>query len=131
MIWLLILLAGDVQPNLGPMSQENAFLLSILHCNIRSIRNRLDFIRNEFLDFNIICSTETHLNYIITNDNLDLSDSFEKPYRKNRTSHGREILVYLNKDLVHSRITDIEANCNQSIWVKLVVNSDIYLIGTF
>ena len=88
-------------------------------------------IRNEFLDFNIICSTETHLNYIITNDNLDLSDSFEKPYRKNRTSHGREILVYLNKDLVHSRITDIEANCNQSIWVKLVVNSDIYLIGTF
>ena len=130
-IWLLILLAGDVQLNPGPISQENAFLLSILHCNVRSIRNKLDFIRNEFLDFNIICFTETHLNYIITNDFLDLSDSFDEPYRKDRTSHGGGILVYLNKDLVHSRITDLEAYCNESIWVKIVVNSDIYLVGTF
>ena len=52
----LILLAGDVQLNPGPIEQENAFLLSILHCNVRSIRNKLDFIRNEFLDFNIILS---------------------------------------------------------------------------
>ena len=53
-IWLLILLDGDVQLNPGPISQENAFLLSILHCNVRSIRNKLNFIRNEFLDFNTI-----------------------------------------------------------------------------
>ena len=53
-IWLLILLAGDVQLNPGPISQENAFLLSILHCKVRSIRNKLDFIRNECLDFNIM-----------------------------------------------------------------------------
>ena len=130
-IWLLILLAGDVQLNPGPISQENAFLLSILHCKVRSIRNKLDFIRNECLDFNIICFTETHLNYIITNDFLDLSDSFDEPYRKDRTSHGGGILVYLNKDIVHSRITDLEAFCNESIWVKIVVNSDIYLTGTF
>ena len=39
-IWLLILLAGNVQLIPGPMSQENPFLLSILHCNIRSIRNK-------------------------------------------------------------------------------------------
>ena len=91
----------------------------------------MDFIRNECLDFNIICFTETHLNYIITNDFLDLSDSFDEPYRNDRTSHGGRILVYLNKDLVHSRSTDLEAFCNESIWVKIVVNSDIYLIGTF
>ena len=74
-------------------------------------------------------------NYIFecyrSNDFLDLSDSFDEPYRKDRTSHGGGILVYLNKDLVHSRITDLEAYCNESIWVKIVVNSDIYLIGTF
>ena len=54
---------------------------------------------------------------------------FDEPYIKDRTSHGGGILVYLNKDLVHSRITDLEAFCNESIWVKIVVNSDIYLIG--
>ena len=91
----------------------------------------MDFIRNEFLDFNIICFTETHLNYIITNDFLDLSDSFDEPYRKDRTRHEGGILVDLNKDLVHSRITDLEAHCSESIWVKIDVNSDIYLICTF
>ena len=44
-------------------------------------------------------------------------------------AHNRK--EYLNKDLVHSRIADLEAYCNESIWVKLIVNSDIYLIGTF
>ena len=38
----------------------------------------------------------------------------------------------MNKDLVHSRITDLEAYCNESIWEKkIVVNSNIYLIGIF
>ena len=130
LIWLLILLAGDVQPNPSPMSQENIFLLLKLHCNTRSIWNQMDFVKDEFLDFNI-CFTGTHLNYTITNDFFNLSDSFDEPYRKDRTSHGGGILVHLNKDLVHSRITDLEAYCNESIWVKLVVNYDIYLIGTF
>ena len=32
---------------------------------------------------------------------------------------------------MYSRITDLEAYCNESIKAKLVVNSDKYLIGTF
>ena len=62
---------------------------------------------------------------------MDLSDSFDEPNRKDRTSHEGGIIVYLNKDHVHTRITDLEAYFNESIWVKIVANSDIYLIGTF
>ena len=50
-----------------------------------------------------------------------------------KTEQATEVgfLYNLNKDIVHSRITDLEAYCYESIWVKIVVNSDIYLTGTF
>ena len=91
----------------------------------------MDFIKDEFLDSNIISFTETHLNFIIKNDCFNLSDSFDESYRNGRTSHGGRMLVYLNKDLVPSRIIDLEAYCNESIWLNKVVNSDKYLTGTF
>ena len=130
-IWLLILQAGDVELNPGPNVSDRTSLLSLLHCNIRSIRNKLNFIRDEFLDFNVLCFTETHLNESFTQENLYLSDSFDEPYRKDRTNHGGGILVYLNKDLVHSRVAGLERYCNESIWVKTAVKSEVYLIGFF
>ena len=102
-----------------------------MHCNIRRVRNKLNFIRDEFLDFNILCFTETHLNNVVKDDFLCLSDSFDTPYRKDRTSHGDGILVYLNKDLVHSRVADLEVYCNEPVWVKVIINTGLYLIGTF
>ena len=83
-------------------------MLSLLHCNIRSIRNKLNFIREEFLDFNVLCFTEAHLNECITQENLFLSNSFDEPYRKDRTNHDGGILVYLNKNLAHPRVADLE-----------------------
>ena len=115
----------------GPIVSGKTYLLSLLHCNIRSIRNKLNFIREEFLDCNVLCFTETHLNESITQENLFLSDSLDEPYSKDRTNHGGGILVYLNKDLVHSRVADLQGYCNESIWVKIFVKSEVYLIGVF
>ena len=129
LVLLLILQAGDVERNPGPLSSGKSLLLSILHCNIRSVRNTLNFIRDEFLDFNILCFTETHLNNVVKDDFLCLSDSFDTPYRKDRTSHGGGILVYL--DLVHSRVADLGVYSNESVWVKVIINTELYLIGTF
>ena len=91
----------------------------------------MNFIRDNFLDFNILCFTETHLNDVITDDFLYLSDSFDIPYRKERTNRGGGILVYLNKDLTHSRVTDLEGYCSESIWVKICLNSEVIFVGTF
>ena len=61
----LILLAGDVAENSGPDAESDSPTalnsLSILHLNIRSIRNKLDFIMDNFSDLDIFCFTEPHL----------------------------------------------------------------------
>ena len=59
LLLFLILEAGDVEKNPGPNTTEHS--LSITHSNIRSIRNKFDFITEYFLDFDILCFTETHL----------------------------------------------------------------------
>ena len=54
---MLLLQAGDIETNSGP---ENRYDLSIVHLNIRSIRNKIEYITDNLLDFNILCFTETH-----------------------------------------------------------------------
>ncbi len=56
----LLLLAGDIELNPGP-TNDSGGCLSIMHQNIRSIRNKMDYIKDNFLDFDILCFTETHL----------------------------------------------------------------------
>ena len=58
-ISILLLLASDIEQNPGPPN----FLsdLSVLHLNIRSIRNKMEYIIDNFLDFDILCVSETHL----------------------------------------------------------------------
>ena len=42
---MVLLQAGDVETNPGP---ENLYDLSVLHLNIRSIRNKIDYITTIF-----------------------------------------------------------------------------------
>ena len=50
---LLLLSAGDVERN--PGQDQTTEDLSILQLNIRRIRNKLDFIKDNFMDSNILC----------------------------------------------------------------------------
>ncbi len=68
MLPMLILLSGDVAKNPGPNVDTEC--LSILHLNIRSIRNKLPYIENTFTEFDILCFTETHLSSDISTDTL-------------------------------------------------------------
>ncbi|MCG8113297.1 MAG: endonuclease/exonuclease/phosphatase family protein, partial [Candidatus Thiodiazotropha taylori] len=126
---LLVLEAYDVEVNPGP--ENNISDLSILHLNIRSIRNKLDFINNNLLDFDILCFSETHLDGQIPVDALLLSDNFDSPYRRDRTNHGGGVMVYINSELIHNRRTDLEIYCNESLWVELKIHNLNYLVGLF
>ena len=84
-MFLLLLQAGDIETNPGP---ENGYELSIMHLNIRSIRNKLDFILDNFSEFNILCFSETHLDNNVPTEMLFLSNLYSAPYRKDRTNHG-------------------------------------------
>ena len=83
---LLLLEAGDIEMNPGPNIINNS--LSILHSIIRSIRNKLDCITEIFLDFDILCFTESHLDANITTESLIMSSKYDIPYRIDRTNHG-------------------------------------------
>ena len=66
-IHLILILSGDVDLTPGPQVSE--YCLSILHSNIHSIRNKTDYIMDHFLDFDILCFTESHLdNNVLTTD---------------------------------------------------------------
>ena len=112
-IFMLVLLSGDIELNPGPDLNDGS--VSILHCNTRSIRNKLDYIRDNFLDFEILCFTETHLDFTVPTDTILLSDSYDTPYRKDRTNHGGGILTYVSNQIIHKHRPDLEIFCQESI----------------
>ena len=126
---LLLLEAGDVERNPGPNTIKNS--LSILHCNIRSIRNKLDYITENLLDFDILCFSESHLDANTSTESLIMSSKYDIPYRKDRTNHGGGLLMYLSCELAHTLVSGLETFWNESLWVEIKVNRDIYLIGLF
>ena len=127
-ILLLLLQAGDIEINPGP---ENVHELSILHLNIRSIRNKLDLILDNFSDFNILCFSETHLDDNVPIEMLFLSNRFSEPYRKDRTNHGGGVMAYINSSLLHMRRPDLEIFCGESLWIEVKVKHELFLIGLF
>ena len=91
----------------------------------------MDYIKDNFLDFNILCFTETHLDNQVSTSDLFLSNSFDEPYRKDRTNHGGGLLLYPNAELVHTRRPDLEIYCEESLWVEITVRHKIFLLRLF
>ena len=125
----LLLKSGDIEMNTGPNNINNS--LYILHSNIRIIRNKFDYLTENFLDFDILCFSESHLDANITTESLIMSSKYDIPYRKDRTNHCGDLLMYLSCELAHTRIIGLETFWNESLWVEIKVNRDIYLIGLF
>ena len=101
-----------------------------MHSNIRSVRNKLDYIKEQFLDFNIICLTETHLDVSVSTESL-LFENFDSPYRKDRTNHGGGVMLYISADLLHTRRPELEIYCDESIWVEVKARKESFLLGVF
>nr|XP_022287616.1 uncharacterized protein LOC111100237 isoform X1 [Crassostrea virginica]XP_022287617.1 uncharacterized protein LOC111100237 isoform X1 [Crassostrea virginica]XP_022287618.1 uncharacterized protein LOC111100237 isoform X1 [Crassostrea virginica] len=111
----ILLLSGDVEVNPGP-TFENA--LDIIHLNIRSIRNKLDYLNTFIHDFDIACFTETHLDSSILDDDLTL-DGFTSIQRKDRNSFGGGVIIYLSSAVSAFRRKDLEPSSIECIWLEL------------
>ena len=94
------------------LSNTSRFVNSSL--DIRSIRNKLYFITENFFDFDILCFSETHFDDLVPLELLKL-ENFDEPYRNDRTNHGGGVLMYLNSCLAHTRRPGLETYCNESI----------------
>ena len=107
-------MCGDIHSNPGQINSTNTSFssslggdcLSIMKLNIRSIRNKLEFIYDELSDFDILCFTETHLD-----QNFPMSDivlnGFYPPIYKNRTNAGGGVLIFVKSHLVCTERQDL------------------------
>ena len=122
---------GNIESNPGP---EPAYIsstplsevdmlsdkfISICNINIRSIRNKINFLQNFVDEFDIIVLTETHLANSIENRDIEL-DSFENnPQRKDRTNSGGGLLIYSKEDIGICRKHELENDIDETIWVEV------------
>ncbi|CAC5363658.1 unnamed protein product [Mytilus coruscus] len=116
----LLLICGDIEPNPGPerTHEYSEKTLSIFHCNIRSLRNKLNYIADIIEDYDVVFFTETHLDSNITDDDISIM-GFQVPVRKDRNSHGGGIIMYF-KNYVHiTRRQDLEHDEIESMWFEL------------
>ena len=82
MVQILLSINGDVEQNPGP--EFFTYSLSVLHANIRSIRNKFEkfeYLKDNFTDFDILSFTETHLDGNVRNDDI-MMENYDIPYRK-------------------------------------------------
>ena len=103
--------------------------LTILHLNVRSIRNKLDDICNYLEDCDIACFSETHLDYSISSGDIWI-DNYHEPYRKDRNNRGGGLLVYIKSCLMAKRRTDLENDTDEIIWSELSLHSKKVLLCT-
>ena len=77
---------------------------------MRSIPKKLEYIADQYCDFECLRFTETQLDNNIENAEFFLTHDFAVPYRKVRTNHSGGILVYINNNLIHHRRQDLEVS---------------------
>ncbi|CAC5374903.1 unnamed protein product [Mytilus coruscus] len=129
----LLLICGDIEPYPGPerTHEYSEKTLSIFHCNIRSLRNKLNYIADIIEDYDVVFFTETHLDSNITDDDISIM-GFQVPVRKDRNSHGGGIIMYFKnyvhitrrQDLEHDEIEtsaciptrDVTIRCDDKVW---------------
>ena len=142
--WLLLLLlrAGDIQPNPGPRSVASSSgssfssnlstdvfshlnlsnNLSFVQYNVQSVLNKLDVLQAELFEIDILSFTETWLSPDIATVDLMLR-SYNTPERKDRPGdpHGG-VMIYVKEGIHYKRRHDLELRGIESIWIELVHN---------
>ena len=128
-IVLLVLMSGDVAENPGPCENPTGIqnCLSIAHLNIRSIRTKLDYIKDFFLDFDILCFTETHLTNDITTESL-LLDGFSDPFRLDKTAFSSGLLTYVSNKLVCKRLEHLHNPNIDAIWNEIMYKGTTFIL---
>ena len=136
---MLIVNAGDIHPNPGPVPHTSntpsspAYLsssttestsinfpfskyLSVLHYNVQNLRNKVDLIQSECSNFDIIALTESWLDTSVENDAISMK-SFHPPERKDRhyDYHGG-VIVYVKESLYYKRRSDLGNRVTWSVY---------------
>ena len=138
-----LLLRAGIERNPGPSSDDSFCSTdstveqsaikdkySVIHYNIQSISKKIDLIEAELSNFDIICLTETWLDYRTTDDTLALKGY--NLYRRDLTgdNHGG-ICVFAKRNIFTRRRNDLELPDVECIGIEVSTRQRKILIGTF
>lgn len=113
----LLALSGNVESNPGPIIDNESDCLSVLSQNIRSIRRKFDYIKEQCLDFRIhvLCFSEKHLDANVTNESLMLENIFFLLFIENCNNSFRSLLIYVSDILSSNQRLDLELLFEDSV----------------
>ena len=119
LLLLLLLIAGDIHPNPGPIAQQG---YSICHINARSITaaNRLEqieaFIKTEN-NFDIVAISETHIDHTVCDSRINIDQYVV--HRRDRNRNGGGVCIYIHEELSSIRRLDLEHHNLEMVWVEV------------
>ena len=129
-ICIFLMICNDVHPNPGPVNYKPS--LSIVHNNIKSIRNKLDPVYVELNKFDIITLSETWLKSTIQQDEIRLH-GYGEAVRRDRPDDSAfgGVAIYVKNNLICKPRPDLAVQDLEAVWVETRLNQDIILVGCF
>ena len=79
----------------------------------------MSYVENIASDSSIICITESHLDELVTNEQLKISGYSKDVIRKDRNSFGGGVLVYVSENLYFTRRNDLEFPNGELVWLEI------------
>ena len=144
---VLILMAGDIHPNPGPIATDissssssstlsnllsSSHCLSIVHYNIQSLLPKIDIIASELSAFDILTFSETWLSDSTKDEQLVIK-GFSKIIRRDRVSDGYGgVAAYISDSLNFARRPELELFGTECIWLEIFTSkTKSILLGIF
>lgn len=139
----LLIVAGDIHPNLGPstqgQSQNKRFTVS--HVNCRSLTScgqansdgstKLDKIYHlaQTLSCDAICLTETWLDDTISNESIEVPGF--SLHRRDINRLGGGVGIYIRKTIPVMRRVRMENGTTECIWLECKIKDKVCLLAVY
>ena len=135
LIFLLLLICGDIELRPGPHAQENLTDISklrgikLVHQNIRGLLSKKDILETLFTNEKfIITLSETHM--VSINPKLIQIPGFKFVQQNLISGEGGGVAIYLLDDLKWNRRKDPATDKIECIWVEVdIFESKSFLVG--
>ena len=122
-----ILIIGNVEQNPGPghsyesnaPSLDHETCLSVCNINIRSVRNKIEFLQNFCDEFDIVTVVESHVSPNVKDDEIELESFSKRIFRKDRNNSGGGVIIYTKDDLLVMRKEEFENPFDETIWLEI------------
>ena len=106
----------DGNPNLRALCKKSLNKLIIAHLNVNSLRNNLEFLKEQIQDNrDILMISKTNIDVSFPTGQF-LLNGYSNPFRLDRNAHG--ILLYVWEDIL-SKLLLVEENSIEGSFVEI------------